>query len=200
LSEIPLTYIDSNILISYVLGPKKEPKQFPLAEQFFKGIAGDRYKGLLSYLVCSEVLEVFRSMKAKEFAHLLTLDSDDARTEYVLREASKLYGLVVGEIVKIPEIIWMPDLTTNVTSLLGTAVEILSNTRGSVRSFNQCKKCGSSSADHYFSSHKCVGTADVLHALLAKEFKCDRLATFDKGFKELIGNPTLKGLEIWVLE
>jgi predicted nucleic acid-binding protein len=193
-------YIDSNIFISYILGPKKEPKQFSLAEQFFKGIAGDKYRGMLSYLVTSEILEVFRSMKAREFALLLSLESDDDRTRYVIDEANALYQLVISQTLQIPEIRWMPSLQIDMTDLLSSANEILARVRGFVRSNSKCGKCGTSSQDDFFSGHKCVGAVDVIHALVAKALKCDQIATFDKGFKELTGEPALKGLKIWVLE
>jgi predicted nucleic acid-binding protein len=200
LSSLPLVYIDSNIFISYVLGPKKESKQFALADQIFKGIASNRYRGMLSYLVTSEILEVFRSIKAREFAHLLSLESDEDRTRYVIDGANELYQIVIGQTIQIPEIQWMPTLQIDMTNLLSSANEILARVRGSVMSNNSCKKCGTSSPDDFFSGHKCVGTVDVVHALLAKSLKCNQIATFDKGFKELKGDALLKGLEIWVLE
>ncbi|MGH9878274.1 MAG: type II toxin-antitoxin system VapC family toxin [Nitrososphaera sp.] len=200
MSTLPLTYIDSNIFISYVLGPVKDPRQFPLAEKFFKGLAGDQYRGIISYLASSEILEVFRTIKGREFSHLFGLSSDEERVRYVIEEAKALYQLVIAETLKIPEISWMPPLQADVTELLWSVVEVLSRVRGSVMSHRSCKKCGTSGTQDFFSGHKCVGTADVIHALLAKTLKCDQIATFDKAFKELIGDPALKGLRIWVLE
>jgi hypothetical protein len=171
-----------------------------LADQFFKGLAADKYRGMISYLTCSEILEVFRSMKGREFSHLLGLSSDGDRVRYVIEEADALYQLVIAETVRIPEITWMPPLQVDLTEILYSAIQVLSRVRGSVMSHKNCKKCGTSEENDFFSGHKCVGTADVVHALLAKTLKCDQIATFDKAFKELNGDPALKGLRIWVLE
>jgi len=167
-----------------------------------KEIAGKQRLGAVSYLTTLEILEVLRGIKAKELWTLRRMTTDQERIDHVVGGARQIYQQVIQEILKTPEIRFMPPLKSDITDLYFRANDILSDMKGSVRFYHSCKKCKTEDANEikFISTHKCVGAADIIHALLAKEMKCDSLATLDKGFYELINDARIKPLKIIVLE
>jgi predicted nucleic acid-binding protein len=199
LSHPPLAYIDTNVFLSYIAGPLSHPVQYPLAKEFFNEIASHKWIGVISYLTLLEILDVLRKWRASELEAISKIQTDWDRTRYVIEGAKQVYSNIIAETLATPDfrIIETPNVDANL--LMTAAFEILTDITGVVRLYNSCSKCGYEQDHPIISVHKSVGAADILHALIAKEAKCHKLVTFDKGFLDLINNPRLQPLWIHVL-
>lgn len=194
------TDIDSSVFLSYIAGPEAEPIQNPIAKAFFKSIIGTRKRGVLSYLTTMEILDVLRKWKGAEFDAISNIPSESDRVNYVIEGAKQLYAKVIMETLATPEFRLEDKFKVDTAWLLRTAFEILTDVRGVVRLYDECNKCGTKKdGQEFISAHKCAGTADMVHALLARELKCSTFVTFDKGFLDLINEKRIKPLRIEVL-
>jgi hypothetical protein len=93
-----LTYIDTSFFLAYLLGNANDPKQYPLAKDFFIALAQSKEnqgarkrQGILSILVLIEILVALRGQKTKEFELLKSITFETERTEYVISEAKIIF-------------------------------------------------------------------------------------------------------------
>lgn len=175
-----LTYIDTTVFLAYLLGNANDPKQYPLAKDFFIALANSKEnqgarkrQGILSILFLIEILAALRGQKTKEFELLKSITSETERTEYVISEA------------KIPQIQYMGSLNIDVNNLLYSTFITLSNIRDSIKFLNLCPHCGTKRTYKFLAVHKIVGSIDIIHVLLAKELKCNEFVTLDHSFEEI---------------
>lgn len=147
-----------------------------------------------------EVLEVLRKMRASDFETISQIQRD-AQASHVFAGARQTYAEFVSELLKTPEIEIMSDgLNVDITKMLSQALEILADLKGRIRMYSECNRCGGTrNGERFISVHKCAGTADIIHLLLAKAMKCHSFITFDKGFLELVNDSRIKPLRIIVL-
>lgn len=201
MSNPQLAYVDANVFLAYAAGPEADPYQYPLAKAFFKGMASRRQIGVLSYLTIMEMVDVLRKWKGSEFDKISGMLSEDDRIRHVIDGASAIYKQIMIETLATPEFRIIDIVKTDMGLLLRTAFEILTDMKGVVRLYDKCGKCGykTNSGEKFISVHKCVGTADILHVLLAKDMGCQAFVTLDKGFQELVNDPRIKPLRIEVL-
>lgn len=200
MNQPELAYIDSSVFLTYIAGPTEEPREYPLAKAFFKEIASHKRIGVLSYLTIMEILDVLRKWKGGEFDSITALETDGQRLTYVIDGAMKLYQKVILETLATPEFRLIETDGIDTSLMLRTAFEIMTDVKGVVRLYDNCKKCGyTRNGENFISVHKCVGTVDIIHALLAKAMKCNSFVTFDKGFIDLVNDQRLKPLSIEIL-
>lgn len=184
-------YLDANILIAYVFGQEKEPRQFWKSQAIFEDIKQGKITGIISTLTLMEIMGVFRSIKGSELSSLRGL-SDRAQLEYVLQESKSMYDIIIHELLQMPNLVFEKGKQTNLQNTLTDAFAILEKIRGVVKIYDSCAKCGS---DHPVSVHKAVAMVDILHALIAKDVGCDVIITFDKGFNELKSHEKFDSIE-----
>jgi hypothetical protein len=147
-----------------------------------------------------EILDVLRKWKGAEFDVISRMPTDAERVNHVIDGAQQLYAKVVLATLATPDFRLEDKYKIDTAWLLHSAFEILTDVKGVVRLYHDCNKCGASrGGEDFVSAHKCVGTADMIHALLARELKCSTFVTFDKGFFELINEKRIKPLRIEVL-
>jgi predicted nucleic acid-binding protein len=190
-----LTYIDTSVFLAYLLGKEYDPRQYPIAKDFFAALSNNKNRkrkrggggggGILSFLVLIEILAVLRGQKTKEFELLKSMTSEAERTDYVISEAKKIYEELIIEALKIPQIQYMRPLNIDINNLMYSALTILSNVRGTVKFRNVCRECGRKGSYKFVAVHKIVGSIDIIHVLLAKELKCNEFVTLDRSFEEL---------------
>jgi predicted nucleic acid-binding protein len=190
-----LTYIDTSVFLAYLLGKEYDPRQYPIAKDFFAALSNNKNRkrkrggggggGILSFLVLIEILAVLRGQKTKEFELLKSMTSEAERTDYVISEAKKIYEELIIEALKIPQIQYMRPLNIDINNLMYSALTILSNVRGTVKFRNVCRECGRKRSYKFVAVHKIVGSIDIIHVLLAKELKCNEFVTLDRSFEEL---------------
>lgn len=204
MDRLPITYIDSSVLIAYIYEPQADDeyhtKQHESAKRFFDEIKAGRQLGILSDLALMEVLGVFRKDRTKELEELKKMPSWKQQLTFIVEGAKNVYEGLMTEMLKIPQVKFMRPLTADVTELLSSASDILYDMRGRVKFYDSCDKCCTrKEGEQFVCTHKCVGAMDVLHAVIANELNCTKLATFDKGFHELKSEYRLHPLEIDVL-
>ncbi len=187
--------MDTNILITYVVGPEKDDK-FDLAKQVFGKIRSGEYEGVISTLTLMEVLGVFRRQVGTDRERMYLVPRP-TQGEYVQTESQSMFQSMLGELVKMPNTKFEEGKSVNLGSVLNSSLDIMKEVKGVVKFYNTCGFCDSRAS---VSVHKAVATMDIIHATMAKETGCESLITFDKGFKELQGNDSLNPLEIEVLE
>jgi len=188
-------YIDTNILIAYASGPKKEPKQYPKAKQIFDDIKQGKFVGVISTLTITEVKGVLRSHIGSD-RKTLEGKSHSEISNYVKTEANSMFQLLIKAVMELTNIKFEKGRQTNFQSILEQADEIMDEIEGKVKFYDKCGRCG---AEHENSYHKQILVADILHALMAKDTGCDFLITFDKGFIGLIGSTRIDPLDIRVV-
>jgi len=189
-------YLDANILLAKAAGKEKEPDQFQLAENIFNQIKNNEFYAVISSLTLMEVMAVLRTQKGREIANLKGL-TREKQVEYVLRESKAMYDCIVGELLQLPYLKFDLGGKTDMKKLFDAAFDIMQNTKGKVRFYDKCKRCGSQNVS--YSAHKSLGSDDIIHALFAKDVGCDLFLTFDGDFNELIGNEKIEPLEIKVI-
>jgi predicted nucleic acid-binding protein len=187
-----LTYIDTSVFLAYLLGKAYDPKQYPIAKDFFTALANSnenqgarKRQGIISILVLIEILAALRGQKTKEFELLKSLSSETERTDYVISEAKIIFEKIIIEALQIPQIQYMKPLNIDINNLLYSAFSTLSNIRGSIKFLNRCRHCGTKKPYKFLAVHKIVGIIDIIHVLLAKELKCNEFVTLDRSFEEL---------------
>ncbi|TBR23863.1 MAG: hypothetical protein EPO63_04970 [Candidatus Nitrosotenuis sp.] len=187
-------YIDTNILISYISGPEKEPNQFPKAKQIFDDIKQGKFIGVLSTLTLIEIKGVLRTILGSDRAQLQTIP-ENKQADHVKAKATEIFQALISELLQLSSIKFEKGRQTNFQSILDSANGIMDDIKGTVRFYNTCGSCN---ATYKSSKHKQILAADILHALLARDTACDSLITFDKGFSALVGNQYIDPMQIQV--
>lgn len=190
-------YLDSNILLSLSAGEKKESDQYRLAVRILDEIKNGKIEAVISSLTLMEVLAVLRMQKGREKHNLDGLTSEK-QLEYVLKESGEMYGTLVGELLKLTNIKFDLGKHTDLNKLMDQAFTILQKTKGKVKFYNRCTRCGTKNLN--YSAYKGLGSDDLIHALLAKDSGCDQLITFDRDFEVLKELDEFEGLEFRVVK
>lgn len=187
-------YLDTNILIAYVSGAQKDPKQYPKAKAIFDEIKAGKYIGVLSTLTLIEIKGVFRTFLGRERAVLEGIQTFK-QSDYIKEESTAQYNLLLTTLLQLPNFKFEKGKQTNFQSILDDAEQIMNEINGSVHFYDKCGICKSNFKN---SVHKQILVADILHALLAKDTGCDVLITFDRGFAALAGNQHVGTMQIHV--
>lgn len=190
-------YLDANILLALSAGEKKERDQYKLAVRILDEVKDGKIEAVISSLTLMEVIAVFRTQKGRE-KHKLTGLSGEEQQEYVLNESKEMYDILMRELLKLPSLKFDLGKHTDLNKLMDQAFGILQKTKGKVRFYNRCTRCGSQNVN--YSAFKGVGSDDVIHASLAKDVGCDQLITFDRDFEDLKELDEFEGLEFRVVK
>jgi len=158
-------YLDANILLSLSAGEKKESDQYRLAVRILDEIKNGKIVAVISSLTLMEVLAVFRMQKGREKHNLDGLTSEK-QLEYVLKESDGMYGTLMRELLKLPNIKFDLGKHTDLNKLMDQAFTILQKTKGKVKFYNRCTRCGTKNLN--YSAYKglyFVAPAVVIHRL-----------------------------------
>lgn len=187
-------YLDTNILISYISGPEKEPNQFYKAKQIFDDIKHGKFIGVISTLTLIEIKGVLRAILGSDRTLMQTIP-ENKQSDHVKAKSTEIFQALVSDLLQLPSVKFEKGRQTNFQSVLDSANDIMDEIQGTVRFYNTCGNCN---AQYKNSKHKQILVADILHALLAKDTACDSLITFDKGFGALVGNQHIDPMVIQV--
>jgi len=190
-------YLDANILLALSVGEKKERDQYKLAVRILDEIKDGKIEAVISSLTLMEVIAVLRTQKGRE-KHKLDGLTDEKQLEYVLNGSNEMYGSLMGELLRLTNIKFDLGKHTDLNKLMDQAFGILQKTKGKVRFYNRCTRCGTQNVN--YSAFKGVGSDDVIHALLAKDVGCDQLITFDRDFEDLKELEEFEGLQFRVVK
>jgi len=189
-------YLDTNILIAYILGQEKEPENFRKAKKVFDDIKSGRYRGVITYLVLQEALSALRRIFAGEYEYLKHL-SRTRQQEYVKGKSSEHYENLLKKLLELHEAVTFEKCkNVNTEEILQAGLEVLQRCFGVVRVFRHCNVC-KSTREH--STHKGLGPIDVIHIFAAKQLGYKDFATLDKGFNLVKSDQHFSDMNIFVL-
>lgn len=198
MTKTPLTYIDTNILISYALGEEKDTR-FHIAKRVFEDVLQGKCIVVISHFVLSEALYALRNIATKEVfkeientpsqRDLINIANSSEFRKKVNDRSLAAFKKIVESITSNPDHfrINAPE-TPYSEEIFSKGLRILSQNLGIFRvfryrcrkceSYMKCGNCGINSAIVY----KSVNAPDVTHALISDSIQCDYFFTMDKGF------------------
>jgi predicted nucleic acid-binding protein len=96
-------YIDTNILISYISGPEKEPNQFPKAKQIFDDIKQGKFIGVISTLTLIEIKGVLRTILGSDRTQLQIIP-ENKQADHVKTKATEIFQVLISELLQLSNI------------------------------------------------------------------------------------------------
>lgn len=140
------------------------------------------------------MIGVLRTRTGREKEKMNTIKEHE-QNEYVRKEAKKDYDQIIESFLGMKNIKFENGKRTDFQSILDDGLELIEESTGFQKFHN---KCGICKREYKSSNYKQILVADILHALLAKDIRCDELWTFDEGFKGIIGHEKIEPLGICV--
>lgn len=188
-------YFDTNIYISYVLGPEKDKRNFPLANSIFKEVSLGKYNVQVTHLTLQELLNAYRRIATTK--KLLPLDRF-TRDNIVRTESNGNYQNTVKLMLASPQaFIFSNPNMLDINNILKNGLIIMNKNLGKVNIYSDCRQCGSIIKNVVY---KGISPDDIIHVFLANELKCDTFLTLDKGFECLEKDPIIGSLDLQVIE
>lgn len=189
------SYLDANVLLSFSAGVKRSPKQYKNATIIMNEIKSGKTIGVISSLTLLEVLAVLRTIQSKQ-THILKNMDDNEQLSFVLDQSRILYDKLVNELLKLPNIEFVKGVDVNLAVAMDQAFDTLQKIKGKMKYIPNCKRCGH---EEYHYTYKALGSADMLHSLMAKYTNCDDLITFDRDYENLVGLEIFENLKFRIM-
>ncbi len=180
-------YFDTNIWLSAL--DSKSPKHNDAKEQFEKVRLG-KQKLIISDWVFLEVFKKIIDLAMKDPTVRASRTPEAVKTY-----ASTAYSNYMTLALQLKHVVFS-DPSTGTRKLLRAAIEIQKRVFGSVSKESRCPVC---SGLHNFFRYHGPYEIDLIHALLAKELRCQKMLTFDHDFSLLKNDPNIQPLVIEVL-
>lgn len=201
MTDTPLAYVDTNILISYALGEKKD-KRFHIAKKVFDDVLQGKYKIVLSNFVFSEALhalrniatrEAFREIKNKpKQSDLIRIANSSEFRKKVNDKSLKAFRTIIEYITENAEYFRVEKPETSYSEkVFSEGLKIISKNFGEFRVYRyRCPKC-----DSYLYCEKCgfyceiayksINAPDVTHVLISTTLGCKYFFTMDQYFSKI---------------
>lgn len=189
---MPLMYLDSSILVSWIL---PNDRRHARALEVISSIKNGQVIGVISSLGILETIDVIRKRVAQNYPYTEPSDKMDLTPikDAINKKIEEfLDGITI--LASKSQIIWN-DPSLNMDKIFDEAFAVQRGSFGTIRHATNCIGCEKSLDEnkyYYFGA----GQYDVQHAIIAKSLKVNMLRTFDGGFKYLIGLENFKGLSI----
>ena len=193
-------YVDTNILVSYLLGEKDE--DFELAERVFQDVENGKYAMLISNFTLMETLHALRTIitrrKYQELrnglsqSELINIANSKDFAQTVNEESMKAFKVIVDKITSDSQhFIFEPDTSVYPGEMFSRGLQILLSTTGLLRVFRfRCQKCNS-----YIRCSRCkvnseivykeINAPDLIHLYIAEILQCEQFFTMDKYFANI---------------
>ena len=181
------------MLLAITLDEKNKGWQYTLSNKIFDEIKSGQRHAVISSLTLMEILFVLKTYFGKNESELMGR-SNDERIKYVNEQSKKMYDKLISKLLQLPNVKFDDGNDMDSKKLFDNALEIMKNVGGKINFRNQCRQCGADNVKNY--KFKGAGVDDILHALMAKNMKCDELITFDKDYDELGDFDEFKSLSI----
>lgn len=201
MTSTPMLYVDTNILISYALGEKKD-KRFHIAKKVFEDVVQGKYIMMISNFVLSEALHALRNIATKKAykaikdkqtqRELIKIANSTKFRDEVKNRSLKAFKTIVDYITSDPEHFKVEKPKTSYSEkIFSEGLRILSDGFGEFRVFRyRCPKC-----DSYLECEKCgsyceivyksINAPDITHVLISKSLGCEYFLTMDKYFSKI---------------
>jgi len=194
-------YIDTNILVSYTLGPDDD--DYLRAKNVFDQAIRDNHTIMISNFMLTEALNTLRNVitedKYQSLAHgvtqtaLIAMADSVEFKEVIAEESMKSFSNVVDLMTRDTQHFKFEENTKYDGVIFQNSLALLSGLFGIFRvyrfrcdkceQYNPCSTCGTNSSIVY----KAINAPDLLHVQIAQTLGCTKFVTMDKGFGAIDG-------------
>ncbi|HEX9863243.1 MAG TPA: hypothetical protein VGB11_08205 [Candidatus Bathyarchaeia archaeon] len=189
-------YIDTNILVSYALGPNDDG--YLKAKNVFDQAVKENHTIMVSNFMLTEALNTLRNVitedKYQSLAHGVTqtaliamADSEDFKKD-IADESMKSFSDVIDLMTRDSQHFKFEENTKYDGVIFQNSLALLSGLFGIFRvyrfrcdkceQYNPCSTCRTTSSIVY----KAINAPDLLHVQIAQTLGCTKFVTMDKGF------------------
>jgi predicted nucleic acid-binding protein len=200
-SVASLSYVDTNVFVSYALGEERE-ESFETAEKFFGEVSQGKYVVLVSSFVLTETLHTLRKIATEQVfkeierrmsrSELIEVANSTEFKREVNDRSLKAFRVIIDCITSDPDHFKFGNLkTTYSEEMFSKALRTLSAGLGEFRVYHfRCPKCGSDiDCAHcgfsYEIAYKAYNAPDLTHLLMASSLGCKYLFTMDQYFAKV---------------
>jgi predicted nucleic acid-binding protein len=190
-------YVDTNILVSYALGPEAD-QRFNLADAFFKDALAGKYVIVVSNFALQEAIHTFRNIaidqlykklkRAYSRTELWTMvTSSDFRQE-VNNRSMVAFQTIINIITSDPKHFKIGDMSTIYSEkMFYDGLKLLTGRMGDIKVYpHSCRKCFTNIVCKCgFDSEivlKSINAPDVTHVLISGELGCTYFFTMERDF------------------
>jgi predicted nucleic acid-binding protein len=179
---MPMSYLDSSILVSWMLQDKHYSKTRVVKDKIESGTI----KGIVSTLVVLETIGVLRKRITEDFGFVGDSRSANlAALEAEIDDATRRLMVGISALASQGKLIW-DDPPLPVDQVLKRTLSILQPYKGEIWTAYNCGACKSRLATpEYF--YRGIGHYDVQHGIIAKEESADDLLTVDQFYDDFNG-------------
>ena len=165
-------YIDTNVLVYYFY-TKQRGDFSAIAKSFLQRVEKAKFEGVISSLTLMELIKSLRELLVK-YGHI-----KDSKTieEIISKIVSQLYAVNNIHFVE-----GRPPDFEPATEVEKLYYYVMSHE--SLKLLQLCKGRISAESDSGEPKHEGLHPLDVLHVVLAKRLNCDKIATFERNFRE----------------
>jgi predicted nucleic acid-binding protein len=198
MSAVNSAYVDTNILVSYALGPMVD-QRFRLVEGFFNDVINGKYLVVVSNFALQEAIHTFRNIAIDQLykelnehyskAELWTLVKSQEFRQEVNDRSMKAFRTIIDIITSDPKHFKIGDLSTFYPEkLFHDGLNLLTMRMGDIKVYPHCcRKCSSTIVcdDCGFDSeivYKSINAPDVTHIIISGELGCKYFFTMEKDF------------------
>jgi|SRR3989304_2871173 len=213
MSAVNSAYVDTNILVSYALGPTVDQK-FCLAENFFKEVLAGKYLVVISNFTLQEAIHAFRNIAIDQLykelgrnytrGELWSLVKSPSFRQEANDRSMKAFQTIIDIITSDSTHFRIGDNNTVYPErLFYEGLKLLTGRMGDIRVYpHSCRKCNSNIVcdNCKFDSeiaYKSINAPDLTHILISGELGCKYFFTMEKDFANV--NPSLVKSQIVVL-
>ena len=201
MTDTPCAYVDTNILISYALGDKKD-ERFQIAKKIFEECLQGKYILVLSHFVYSEALHALRNISTKEVFReiknrrnqkdIIKMANSSEFRKKVNDRSLESFRIIIDKITNDPDHFRVEKPETSYSGkMFLEGLKILSRNFGEFRVYRyRCPKC-----DSYLNCEKCgfyceiayksINAPDVTHVLISTALGCTYFFTMDQYFSRI---------------
>ena len=200
-SDLEKVYIDTNILLTYALGRKRNLKEedFTAVLKLFNDAVEGKYKIVISNFLLAETLHALRSIvtestfkeqgKGLSRERLLKMANSEEFLGQVARESQKYFREIVDKLIRDTEhfSIEEPGQTYS-GDMFRNCLDLIASSFGTFRVYSYyCSLCNEQMSCHKCKSdskivYKSLNAPDLMHILISINLGCKRFFTMDKYF------------------
>lgn len=194
-----LAYIESGIWIAQGIG--ENDKFYENSKGFIdENVETGSIKGVVSLFSLMEAINVIRNrVTAYENKVLLNGMSNERRKEHL----KNITDIKIGTLLKYlrlketeKKILFADFSLVDMKKIFDDSFHFSRRYFGNIRFYYKCGRCWQ---DYQHYQYKGLGSMDILHALLAKEYYCDLFITTDNDYRDLQGSVLFPDLHFEVL-
>lgn len=190
----PLKYLDSSILVSWIL----QDRHYPKTSVVKTNVENGAIIGVISTLVVMETIGVIRKRITEDFGFVgdsRSTNLDALETE--IEDATRKLIVGISTLVSQGKMIW-DDPPLSIDKVFDDTLTMLRPYKGEIWTAYKCGGCKAPLvAPEYF--YRGIGHYDIQHGIIAKEEQASELLTVDQFYDDLNQVPYFNPMKFVVL-